>query len=219
MTVYFISGLGADERAFQRIRLPAGFEIRHIPWLPVKGDETIEGYARQMAAAIEPGKPFMLAGLSFGGMMATEISKFLKPEKLILFSTVKCRQELPSIYLRAGRLGLYRFLRKTRIPLSLPFLHWFFGPLDAESRRLIDSFRDQIEPGYLRWSLKQISCWQNRDIFNPHVQIHGERDRAFPKSLVKANYVIGKAGHLCVFSHAEEVNRILRKELSVQFSC
>jgi len=216
MVVYFISGLGADERAFQRIRLPAGYQIQHIPWEPVKGNETIEAYARQLAKKIDSSKPFMLAGLSFGGLLAVEISKLLKPEKLILFSTVETREELPAVYRLAGRFRVYKLLPHVVPTYALRFLYWFFGPLDQDGRNLIAAFQKQTDPLFLRWALMQISRWQNNTSTSSRIHIHGSRDRTFPVRLTHANYVVEGSGHLCVFTSANEVNKILEKELSVQ---
>jgi pimeloyl-ACP methyl ester carboxylesterase len=76
MIVYFLSGLGADERAFQKIILPPEYEIRHIPWELIKGDETLEYYAQKLSLKIDDTQPFLLAGLSMGGIVALEICKF-----------------------------------------------------------------------------------------------------------------------------------------------
>lgn len=215
MIIYFISGLGADERAFQKIRLPDGYEMRHIPWEPVRGDETIGEYARVLSVSIDNSKPFMLAGLSFGGIIASEISKFLKPVKLILFSSVMTRRELPGIYRMAGKPNFERLLPDAFLKLSRPLLYWFLSPLDQESRALIASFLKKTDPVFLRWALGQISRWQNDVIFEQHLHIHGDRDRIFPIALTHADYVIHGGGHFSIITHAEEVNLFLKKELPI----
>lgn len=215
MTIYFISGLGADERAFQRIKLPEGYEISHIPWEPVKVDETIQSYARRLAVNIDHSKPFMLAGLSFGGMIASEISKFLKPEKLILFSSVMTFKELPKVYRAAGKSKVEWLLPDAFLKLSRPLLYWFLSPLDSASRGLVSSFLNKADPVFSRWALGQISRWQNEEIFEPHLHIHGGKDRIFPANLTQADYVIKGGGHFLVVTHAEEINQLLKKELEL----
>ncbi|MDB5120325.1 MAG: hypothetical protein JWN56_1543 [Sphingobacteriales bacterium] len=215
ITIYFLSGLGADERVFMRLKLPAGYQMQLIPWEPVNGDETLEQYARHLARKIDASKPFLLAGLSFGGIVASEICKFLKPEKLILFSTVTTQHEFRPFYRLAGTLRLYKLLPTIFMRLSLPFAYWFFGPLDKEGKKLITDYVLMSDGTYLRWSLGQISRWQNTEIFHPHIRIHGTKDRAFPlKSQNAPSYVIQKGGHSCVFTHANEVSEILWKELA-----
>lgn len=213
MIIYFVSGLGADKRAFQRIVLPAGYEMRHIEWLAVKGNESIEFYAKYLADKIDVSEPFMIAGLSFGGIMAIEMSKIVKPDKLILFSTIRSKMELPRLYRLAGLIRLYKLLPGKFLPQTLSFLYWFFGPLDIEGKRLVSSFLQQSDPLMLTWAFSKISRWRNLETSSVSIQIHGSKDRVFPVGLTKPEYIIQGAGHLCVFTHANEINAILLKEL------
>ena len=80
--IYCISGLGSDEKIFARIKVD-GYQLVHIPWLKPEKDEPIEVYAKRMSKYIKDEKP-VLMGLSFGGMMAIEITKLLPVDKLIL---------------------------------------------------------------------------------------------------------------------------------------
>ncbi|NEU07390.1 alpha/beta hydrolase [Flavihumibacter sp. R14] len=217
MIIYFISGLGADERIFGKLCLPEGYEIRHIPWETVDESENIASYAERLASKIDTSKPFMLAGLSFGGLVAAEICKFLKPEKLILFSTVKTSAELPALYRLAGKLKIYRIAPRKILRVSLPFLYWFLGPADKSARELLVSFLDHTNPVFLKWALREISCWKNTEVFLPHVHIHGENDRVFPLSLVNADHVIKGGTHLAVYNDADQINQILTEELAVVY--
>jgi len=215
MIIYFISGLGADERVFERLQLPNGYEMRHIRWEPVKIDQSIVSYARQLATKIDASKPFMLAGLSFGGIIAAEICKFLRPDKLILFSTVKTAAELPALYRLAGSLKLYRILPRKIFSVMLPFLYWFLGATDEAGRKLISSYLEHMDPVFLKWAVREISCWKNSDVFQPHIHIHGSKDRVFPIGLVNAGQTLDEGTHFSVFYEADRINRILAQELSI----
>jgi len=215
MIIYFISGLGADERIYGKIRLPVGYEMQHIPWEPVGKGQDIASYARQLARRIDAGRPFMLAGLSFGGMMAIEICKFLRPQKLILFSTVKTAAELPALYRLAGKLKLYNILPWKIYRLSLPFLYWFVGANNEASRTLLRSFLEHTDPGFLKWAVGEICSWKNTEIFSPYVHIHGEEDVVFPYKGLRAGHTIKGGTHFAVFDDAERINTILAEELGV----
>ena len=85
-TIYCISGLGADERAFSKLKVD-GYALKVINWLIPEPNETIEHYASRMRAGITEENP-VLMGLSFGGMMCTEIAKQIPVSKIIIISNI-----------------------------------------------------------------------------------------------------------------------------------
>src|ERR1044071_2262482 len=107
MKVYFISGLAADERVFRHINLPEQYEAVHLAWLAPLPHESLPHYARRFSGRINGDEKFCLIGLSFGGMIAVEIARILRPEKLILISSISCPAHLPSYYKIAGFLRLH----------------------------------------------------------------------------------------------------------------
>src|SRR6201999_1941012 len=93
MDCYCISGLGADHRIFSRLNLP-GVSIHHLPWMMPEAGERIDQYASRMKMDIDHGSP-VLIGVSFGGMMAIEIAKFIPAATVILISSIRCRHQRP----------------------------------------------------------------------------------------------------------------------------
>ena len=77
--IYFISGLGADERIFQWLRYD-GYRPIHIHWLPPERRESVEHYAHRLAQDIKDKRP-IIVGLSFGGIVAIEIAKQIDVRK------------------------------------------------------------------------------------------------------------------------------------------
>ena len=84
--IYCISGLGADEKAFAKIKVP-GYALQHLLWLTPEKDEALEAYAKRMAKQIPDANPILM-GLSFGGMLCIEIAKLIPVEKVILISSI-----------------------------------------------------------------------------------------------------------------------------------
>lgn len=92
-TVYFISGLGADERSFKYLDLP-GVNMHFIQWeKPLKGEKLRE-YCRKLILQIDTSGDIFLVGLSFGGIVAQEIAKTIAVKKLIIISSIKSPGEL-----------------------------------------------------------------------------------------------------------------------------
>lgn len=107
-TIYCISGLGADERAFSKLNVEA-YQLKVIPWLQPLQKETIEAYAKRMMVAIDEENPILM-GLSFGGMLCIEISKQIAVQKIIIISSIKSYTELPLWMKAAGRLKLNKIV-------------------------------------------------------------------------------------------------------------
>jgi pimeloyl-ACP methyl ester carboxylesterase len=67
MTIYCISGLGADYRVFQKLVFPSDYHVVHVEWIQPEIRETLSSYALRLLKQIDNSKPFILIGLSFGG--------------------------------------------------------------------------------------------------------------------------------------------------------
>ena len=72
--VYFISGLGADERVFD-FQKPENFNLNFIRYIKPSKDDDIQSYVKKLSAQIKHKKEIVLIGLSFGGLIAIELSK------------------------------------------------------------------------------------------------------------------------------------------------
>src|SRR5258705_2778636 len=98
--VYFISGLGADKRVFSFLDL-SFCEPVYVDWIKPVKKESLEGYALRLREEIPETNP-TIVGISFGGMLATEMAKADPNVKAILISSNKTAKEFPG-YLRIGR--------------------------------------------------------------------------------------------------------------------
>ena len=114
MNLYFISGLGADKRVFQKLILPEVFTIHYIEWLPTVKQETLASYSHKLSAQIDTTKPFTLVGLSFGGVIAVEMTKFLSPVQTVLISSFCFKKEVPWFYFFLSKTGIYK-----RVPIKI----------------------------------------------------------------------------------------------------
>ncbi|WP_069658325.1 alpha/beta hydrolase [Arcticibacter eurypsychrophilus] len=179
MKAYFISGLGCDRRAFQRIVLPSEYEIVHLDWLMPEDNESIEHYSARLAEPIGITEPFVLVGLSFGGMIAVEISKFKKPHKLFLISSIATRSSLPALYKVCGLLHLDKIVPAKWLRYPNIALYWVFGPLTQETKLLFKGILFETDPIFLKWALGVIARWKSTQLPEQLIQIHGRRDRIF----------------------------------------
>jgi pimeloyl-ACP methyl ester carboxylesterase len=204
VNVYFISGMGADHRAFSHITLPKGFEAIHIPWIKPDKNEPLAAYALRLAGAIRTSEPFILVGLSMGGMMAVEIAKKFPPVCTILISSIPLSSQLPGYYRVASKL-------KANFLVSLSLLKWLVGLKKAfspASKLVFDMFR-ACDNEFFNWALLAIPAWDNHQVPQPLYQIHGKRDRVLPMRLTQPTQVVNRVGHMLVMTRPAEVNAFL----------
>jgi len=211
-TIYCISGLGADERAFTHIEVP-GYVLQPIKWKVPLPKETIQQYAQRMAADIKEPDPILL-GLSFGGMMSIEIAKQLSVDKVILVSSIKSVEELPRWMRWVGKMGLNRIVPLKSFRLMRPIQNYKLGVTNETERRLAIEYRRHANQQYINWAVNQVLNWKNDWQPSALYHIHGTKDRMFPIKKIKASYVVEGGGHFMIMNKATEINQYLRSVLA-----
>lgn len=209
--IYFISGLGADERIFQWLRCDS-YQPVHLHWLTPERGETIADYAQRLAQKITVKKP-IIVGLSFGGMIAIEIAKQIDVQKVVLLSSVKESSEIPFYFKLFRALPLHRiFPFKTFLWAFYWLAYWLFAPEGKEQKQLLKKILVETDSHFLKWALHKVVTWKNQTVPETVVvQIHGKSDRIFPYRFVSPHYTLENSGHLMVMNRAEEVSNLLEK--------
>src|SRR5690606_16901287 len=173
--IYIFSGLGVDQRVFDKINFD-GFNVEFIDWiLPLKS-EVIENYAKRISQKIIE-KDVTLVGLSFGGMMAVEVAKIIPVRKIILIASIKTKFELPLLYRIAGKLRLHKFIPSTAYKWNHFLTYWFFGIETKEEKKLLRKILKDTDNNFLRWVINEIVCWKNIDVPTNYVHIQLTKDR------------------------------------------
>jgi pimeloyl-ACP methyl ester carboxylesterase len=192
--------------------LPEGFEAQPLHWIDPKPLESLEQYALRLASAIDATKPFILLGLSMGGMMAAELAKHKKPLCTILISSVPVSKQLPLYYRVLGALQLHRI-----VPVSLfqhaSLLKRVFTFESKEDKNLLRAMVRRSDRKLIHWSMGAILRWRNTIPPSPLIHIHGSRDELIPLRYVRPTHVIPGGTHLMVLMKAREINAILEQEL------
>ncbi|MBS1512499.1 MAG: alpha/beta hydrolase [Bacteroidetes bacterium] len=213
MTLYCISGLGADARAFQYLIFPEGIKVVHLQWIPPAPSDTMKTYAAKMMALIDTSTPYALLGLSFGGMLATEMLDHIRPQKTILLSSIACKKELPLLYRFSGMLKLNKLLPKKNIRKSNVFTNWLFS-IDAKNDGiLLQEILMASNPSFTHWAINAIVNWQREEAPAHIIRIHGTKDHVLPIKNFKPVYTIEKGGHFMVANRAGEISAIIKTVL------
>ncbi len=203
--IYCISGLGADERAFSKLIIE-GYQLHVIQWLKPLAKETIAQYAARMRETIAEENP-VLMGLSFGGIICTEIAKQITVKKIILISSVKSLHELPRWMWVVAKLRLNKMVPLKRTSkFSTQIQNFFLGISTPEEKAIVAVSRKKDNTEYIHWAVNEVINWKNSWQHQAIFHIHGDKDKIFPVKRVNATYVIKNAGHFMIMNRAEEVS-------------
>jgi len=212
MNVYFISGLAADSRVFQFIEMPEGFTKICIDWIEPQKQETLPDYALRLAEIIDTRKPFVLVGVSMGGMIATEIAKRYSPQAVLLISSVADSRQLPGWYSLAYKLGIYKLVPPGWLK-SISLAKRIFTTESSEAKRiLVEVIRDS-DPKFIRWAVEAILKWKNETVPKPIWHIHGDRDGLIPVKNLNPTHIIRRGTHLAVINRTAELNAFIKEAL------
>jgi len=212
MKAYFISGLGADRRVFKNIILPVEFETVYLDWIFPLQDESLKEYALRLAGKIDKNTPFVLIGLSLGGMIASQISLQFKPRLTILISSVPVASDLPPYYYWARGLGLHHLIPPQLIKSAFLLKRIFTTETPDDKLTLVEMIKD-MDVKFVRWAMNTIPQWKNDKLPLPYIHIHGTDDKILPLRYTKPTHIISKGGHLIIMNRAKEINDILKEEL------
>ena len=210
-TIYCISGLGADERAFSKLRV-LGYELKVIPWLMPEQNESIESYATRMRAGIDAENP-VLMGLSFGGMICTEIAKQIPVKQLIIISSIKSSDELPTWMKVVAKLRLHKIVPLRSSKLTEPIQNIMLGAYSPEEKMIASEYRNKVDITYTNWAVNQAINWKNDWQHPATVHIHGDQDRMFPIKNIKPDFTIKNGGHFMIMNKAADVSRCINSIL------
>ena len=215
MDLYFISGLGADKRIFQKIVLPAVFKIHYIDWSPVSENDSITDYCRCLISQIDQSRPFSLIGVSFGGVVAIELSKISKPVQTIIISSFSNKGELSGFYRVLNKLKLQHLIPVRLLLTPNTFLYRIFGMFHKDGKLLLKHILQDTDPKFFRWAINQLFIWDNTWKPKSFLHIHGTADKILPYRKNMHAIPVEGGAHLMVYSKAEIVNSILAENLLI----
>jgi pimeloyl-ACP methyl ester carboxylesterase len=214
--IYFISGLGADSRAFTKIQEFEDYQNVFLNWIPNLPSETFSNYITRLIKGHKINANDIVLGLSFGGLAALEIAKQTGVQKVILLSSFRDKSGLKSHLKFLLKLRLYNLIPNFKLKFFDKYAVKGFGNVSEEAKQgLLDMMKD-TKPKLIKWSLKQIRKSNFKEISNIELfNILGTKDELVQKwELPNNNFYIKNGGHLMVYENADEINQVLKTILS-----
>ncbi len=198
--------MGANSKVFDRLLFDS-YKLHFIEWIIPEKNESIQNYAKRMAKDIDVSKPVILVGMSFGGIMVQEISKFINTEKIILISTVKTRSELPLLYKVSSALGLHKLIPSIFFHNTNLIAKTLFGRSTPSIIKTLEEYFTMRDIRYSRWAIDKVVNWKQTKFHKNILHLHGTKDYVFPAKYIRNATFIERGTHLMIFTNADELNK------------
>ncbi|MBG6130530.1 esterase/lipase [Aquimarina sp. EL_43] len=212
--VYFVPGMAADVSIFEYIKLPKDkFVTQTLPWKIPNKNESIEDYAKRMCEEIEH-KNCILIGVSFGGVMVQEMSKYLILKKLVIISSVKNKFELPTRIKIARKTKAYKLLPTAIVSKIDNWEKLAFGDFAKKRAAMYQKYLSINDKRYLDWAIENMVCWDQEKTPDNLVHIHGDKDIVFPISNIKKCITVDGGTHVMIVNRARWFNKNLPEIIS-----
>jgi pimeloyl-ACP methyl ester carboxylesterase len=207
--VYFIPGLAAGKEIFRNIVLPkVAYNVHILEWLIPEYKEPLSVYASRMASRIkEPNA--VLIGVSFGGVVAQEMSGFLDLRKLIVISSIKTRNEMPKRLKIAAMTLAYKLLPTSIVLSASDLTKYAIGPKTEKRLKLYQEYLHVRDKRYLDWAIEQMVTWKRSSQIIGMVHIHGDSDQVFPIKNIRHCTKIKDGTHIMILNKGSVITRKL----------
>jgi esterase/lipase len=205
-------GLAAGPTIFENIKLPEEqFEMYFLEWFLPSENETIESYALRMTQKITHDNP-VLIGVSFGGVLVQEMAKIIQTNKVIIISSVKTNKEFPSRFKIARNTKAYKLIPTQLLADIENLVKYAFGDNIVTKRiKLYEKYLSVRDKHYLDWAIETILCWNQKEINEAIIHIHGDEDEVFPIKHIRKCIVVKGGTHIMILNKFKWLNENLPK--------
>ncbi|MEO6167644.1 MAG: alpha/beta hydrolase [Chitinophagales bacterium] len=210
--IVLFPGLAADERLFASLNLEP-FAVQAIHWLKPEKTESLQQYARRIAATIEPREETIFIGVSFGGLLAQEVAQFYAVEKIILISSLSSANQLPAALSFFRIFPVYRWVGENQLKNLVVWMGKKYTKKNEMESIIFQSMVQEADIHLVRWGISQTLHWkQSAPLFNI-IHIHGTGDRLFPSAHIPVDYTIYGGQHFMVLQEGAVISALLKKLL------
>ena len=212
--IYLIHGQGSDARLFSKLTLNAAFDTfcLNLP-VPAKGTN-MQSFAQQLIPKIDTSGPFILIGVSLGGMVAAELNDILHPLKTIIISSAKNNNELPKRYKFMRAFPLYKLFPAGFLKASSFMMQPLVEPDRKKEKAIFKSMLRKKDKHFLKRTIPMIVNWDKKcNNGKVLMHIHGTKDHTIPIKNITESIAITNGSHMMVLTQAdlisEKINEIL----------
>ncbi|MEM9649865.1 MAG: alpha/beta hydrolase [Bacteroidota bacterium] len=207
--IYLMPGMAANPTIFDGLELDQEIFITYkLEWFVPEKGMTFSQYAQKMASFVTHDAA-VLIGVSFGGLLVQEMSKYLKVKKLIVVSAVKHHSELPKKMLFAKYTKVHKLLPTGLVNNVELLAKYAFGERATKRLELYEKYLSVRDKRYMDWAIDSIVNWKQETIPSNLVHIHGDKDTVFPIANISNCITIINGTHTMIIHRARWFNEHL----------
>ncbi|TDT45568.1 hypothetical protein CLV90_2658 [Maribacter spongiicola] len=207
--VYCMPGMAASPTIFEYIQLPEErFELHLLEWsIPTK-DISFSEYAKNMCKLVQH-KNVVLLGVSLGGLLVQEMTKYIEVRKVIIVSSVKTRYELPKRMMFARYTSVHKLLPTGLVNNVELLVKYAFGESVTKRLSLYEKYLSVRDKSYIDWSINELVNWKQEVPCKKLVHIHGEKDTVFPIANINNCIPVVNGTHTMIIHRSKWFNENL----------
>jgi esterase/lipase len=212
--VYFMPGMSANSSIFEYIKLPDSvFKLHFLEWIIPYENESISEYAFRLSKKITHSNS-VLIGVSFGGILVQEMTRFLKVSKIIVVSSVLNENDFPYRFKVAKYTKIYKLIPMRMFSDIDKLSKYAFGSIVKNRVDLYKKYLSVNDVRYLNWAVDQVINWKQTQNIENVIHIHGENDKVFPVKNINNNYIkVSNGSHIMIINKYKWFNENLPKLL------
>ncbi|NOQ74998.1 MAG: alpha/beta hydrolase [Crocinitomix sp.] len=169
----------------------------------------MRAYAEKLAEQIDQSQPFILIGASLGGMLATEMTAFIKPKCTIIISSAKNRRELPFRYRFQKHFPVYKLVPAVLVKFGAKILQPLVELDRNKEKAIFKAMLNDKDPKFLSRTVHMIVNWKRTNYPENIIHIHGDNDHTLPIKNVNYDHLIEGGSHMMSLTRAMEINQLI----------
>lgn len=211
--IYFMPGLGVGPEIFKKLTLNPEYELHYLEWKkPISQEESLVNYSMRMADDVKHENP-VLIGVSFGGILVQEMSKFINTKKIIIISSVKSKNEFPKRFKFANASKIYKLFPTSIVTNFDNYSKFFIGKYLRKKAENYKRYLTVKDKTYIEWSIQTVLNWKQETPIDPILHIHGTKDNVFPIKHIHNCEQIIDGDHAMIIIKAKKISEIINNYL------
>lgn len=209
--IYFFPGMSSTSVIFDKLTLDnSKYDLIFLEWLPIEMSESLDDYVKRYLPFIKHENP-VLIGVSFGGIIAQEISKKISIHKTIIISSVRSNTEFSRFFHFLKNSQLYKLIPTGYTDNVLAIYKKFVPEKKKKRLELYNKYLPLRDKDYLKWCIREILNWKQKEPLENVIQIHGTKDEVFPIKNIKNAIIIPNGNHAMIIIKYKWFNEHLDK--------